>query len=204
MTDALRHLQCYCCSIRARGPVGPGSHRSRAPVRIAMRRVLCRGVRAMSSHVAAAEQLVRDGMTDRVVYLTPHTMLPITRPVAEVSPRGRVSPSSPVVSPSGEIGCSGGRTVAGSALERDMDPPTTSSPPGWPAGWQAQAGAARSSSVLTIQSVRTRCPPRSRSRRRQTQVGCSPASAGGQCRVRKVASWTRELMPSLRKIWRRW
>jgi hypothetical protein len=94
----------------------------------------------MSSHVAEAEQLVRDGMTDRVVYLTPHTMLPITRPVAEVSPRGRVSPSSPVVSPSGEIGCSGGRTVAGSALERDMDPPTTSSPPGWPAGWPAQAG----------------------------------------------------------------
>jgi hypothetical protein len=50
------------------------------------------------------------------------TMLPITRPVAQVSPRVRVSPSPRVLPPSGEIGCSGGRTVAGSALERDMAP----------------------------------------------------------------------------------
>jgi hypothetical protein len=193
LTDALQHLQCYCCSIRASGPVGPGSHRSRAPVRIAMRRVLCRGVRAMSSHVAEAEQLVRDGMTDRVVYLTPHISC---RPT-HGAPPGR-QPRSTAPRTTKERAPSLGRhwNVTWTLLRRRR--------PGWPAGWPAHAGAARSSSVLTIQSVRTRCPPRSRSRRRQTQVGCSPASAGGRCRVRKAASWTRELMPSLRKIWRRW
>jgi hypothetical protein len=50
------------------------------------------------------------------------TMLPITRPVAEVSPKARDSSPSRDFSPSGDTGCPGGRTVACSAPERDIAP----------------------------------------------------------------------------------